>query len=166
MAPVSQIRIPASRDQVFGVLTDPTTYPQWLIGAERIRAVDSDWPDPGSSFHHQVGAGPFHVRDRTRVLSITPHAELVLEARAGHFGRAQVTFELSEVDGGTEVHLVEEPSAGPAGWAWKSITRVLLWAGIRVRNDISLRRLGELVTTSGDQRAEQAETTNRPAPRS
>ena len=46
-------------ETVFAVLTDPTTYPSWLIGAADIRSIDRSWPAPGSRFHHRVGVGPF-----------------------------------------------------------------------------------------------------------
>ena len=65
---VSAVDIAASPDRVFDVLLDPTTYPDWLRGAKRIREVDTSWPEPGSAFHHVVGAGPLALADKTTVV--------------------------------------------------------------------------------------------------
>ena len=59
-------QIDASPAAVFAVLVNPETYPKWLVGADRIRGVDPDWPAIGSKFHHVVGFGPFKIADSTR----------------------------------------------------------------------------------------------------
>ena len=58
-------------ERVFAVVSDPTTYPDWLVGAREIRSVDDDWPQPGSLFHHRVGlVGPLTVADSPEVLEV------------------------------------------------------------------------------------------------
>lgn len=87
----------ASPEEVFATISDPRTYPRWLVGAREIRSVEADWPAPGSRFHHRVGvAGPLTVADNTEVKEVDPPRRLVLEARARPIGRASVTFRLSE----------------------------------------------------------------------
>ncbi len=89
--------IPKTRDVVFAVLTDPETYPHWLIGARDIRSVDDRWPEVGSRFHHRVGlVGPLKVADTSEVLDIEPGRRLSLEVRARPFGRGRATFELAD----------------------------------------------------------------------
>ncbi len=86
-----------ARDVAFDALVDPRTYPRWLVGARDIRAIDDDWPETGSRFHHRVGlVGPLTVADFTRCLEIERPSRLVLEVRVRPFGRGRVTFSLSE----------------------------------------------------------------------
>jgi uncharacterized protein YndB with AHSA1/START domain len=85
------------REVAFDTLVDPKTYPEWLVGAREIRAVDDDWPEPGSRFHHRVGlVGPITVEDFTRCLETERPSRLVLEVRVRPFGRGRVTFSVTE----------------------------------------------------------------------
>jgi uncharacterized protein YndB with AHSA1/START domain len=83
-------------DAVYAALVTPQTYPHWLVGCRDIRAVDEDWPAPGSAFHHRVGlAGPVTVADDTRALAVEEDTLLSLEVRARPFGRGRATFTLA-----------------------------------------------------------------------
>ncbi|MFA9445945.1 SRPBCC domain-containing protein [Egicoccus sp. AB-alg6-2] len=145
MAEVARI-IPASRDAVFAALAEPDTYPRWVVGAQRIRAVEGNWPAPGATFHHVVGAFPLRLRDSTSVLECAEGRLLVLEARARPMGRARVELHLEEVPGGTRVRMVEFPTSGPARFA----PDLVLAPSIRRRNHVSLERLEAVVTGSSD----------------
>lgn len=141
MAEVVRI-IPAARDAVFAVLADPYTYPRWVVGAERIRHVEGNWPEPGARFHHVVGMFPFHLRDSTGVVEMTEGHLLVLDARARPAGRAQVEFVLDETPGGTRVRMTEFPTGAPA----TLIPEPIIDASIKHRNRRSLARLEAVVT--------------------
>lgn len=88
------IRVPVPA--VYAALTNPHTYPHWLVGCCDIRRVDTNWPAPGSRFHHRVGlGGPITVDDYTEVLAQTDDALLSLEVRARPFGRGRAIFTLT-----------------------------------------------------------------------
>ena len=91
---VNEIHVDATPEDVWRVLADAWTYPDWVVGCKQIRAVDDGWPKEGASFHHTVGAGPVHVRDRTTSLAADEPTRLVLRARARPFGTARVEFEV------------------------------------------------------------------------
>jgi uncharacterized protein YndB with AHSA1/START domain len=132
------IAVPPAR--VFSALVDPRTYPEWLIGAKEIRAVDEHWPDPGSRFHHRVGIiGPLTVADNTKSIEVDRPVRLVLEVRARPIGRGQVTFELHENGTGTELVLEEHPIGTLAK------LRGLLDPMISARNAASLNKLAKLI---------------------
>ena len=38
----------ATVDQVWAVIADGWTYPCWVVGASRMRAVSADWPAAGA----------------------------------------------------------------------------------------------------------------------
>jgi uncharacterized protein YndB with AHSA1/START domain len=129
---------------VFDVLVDPRTYPDWLVGAKDIRAVDDGWPDVGSRFHHRVGlGGPVTVADSTKVLAISRPERLELEVRARPLGRGRARFTLQphalHGRSGCRVQLDEEP-LGPLG-----PLRPLMAPFIKARNDKSLAQLDTLV---------------------
>jgi uncharacterized protein YndB with AHSA1/START domain len=152
--PVAETRqqITASVERVFDALCDPRTYPQWLIGAKEIRAIDDGWPEPGSRFHHRVGiVGPLTVEDNTKVLELEPPRLLVLEVRARPFGRGQVRFEVHPTAQGSEV-VVEEHPIG----ALRPLSRILdpLIAG---RNAASLTKFAGVVEARMLERPEPSE---------
>jgi uncharacterized protein YndB with AHSA1/START domain len=134
---VCRTHIDAPPEAVFDVLTDAASYRIWVVGSKRIRGVDPDWPQVGSSFHHTVGWGPIEDDDTTEIVELDRPRRLVLKARVWPLGSAEVKLDLRPAHGGTEVTITEEPIAGPAaklnGW--------LEEAAIKARNWLSLRRL-------------------------
>jgi uncharacterized protein YndB with AHSA1/START domain len=132
--------VEASVHDVFALLTDPQTYPDWLAGASDIRAVDDDWPRLGSKFHHWVGVGPLRVADSTKVLEIEPDRRLRLGVRARPFVSAIATFTLVGDDRRCMVSLEEEPAVPLIG----TIVRPVMDPLTHLRNHVSLRRLAAL----------------------
>ncbi len=142
---VNTLRIPRPPAVVFGVLSDPGSYERWVVGAADIRDATPGWPAPGSSFHHTQGISFVGLKDSTTVLEADPPRLLVLEVRARPVVIANVKLELAEDDGGTQVTMTEWPTGG---WL-AQIYRPRLDTLIRARNDISLRRLGEMAEERG-----------------
>jgi uncharacterized protein YndB with AHSA1/START domain len=135
----TSIEAPSAR--VFDVISDPRTYPDWLLGAQKIRKVDASWPKPGAAFHHTVGAGPIRVSDHTSVLALDPLRSLELRAHVGPMGSARVIFTLREEHGVTEVDLEERPDGGLMRVLWSTVGRAALALGIWGRNGASLQQL-------------------------
>jgi hypothetical protein len=142
-------------DLVWQVLIDPETYPEWLVGAKEIRDVDADWPEPGSSFHHSVGTGPFTINDRTTVKRIDHHRLLQLSVRARPFIAAVASFCLVSDGHRTVVSLEEEPEVPVIG----QLVRPVLDPATHHRNHRSLRQLERFVASRAVLRA--AETAGR-----
>ncbi|HVE90800.1 MAG TPA: SRPBCC family protein [Actinomycetota bacterium] len=137
---VTRIRAPVER--VFQVLTDAAAYPDWVVGARSIRAVDGDWPRSGSAFHHTLGAGPLHVSDSTRIIEIDPPRRLVLSAKARPVGLvARVSLDLEQDGDETIVKMAEKGIGGLAGLLWNPLFDKLT----QIRNARSLDRLKRLV---------------------
>ena len=135
-------------DDVFAALTDPHTYPRWLVGCREIRGVDEGWPGVGTSFHHRVGlVGPITVADHTKVIDIEPGRHLALEVMARPFIRARVDFDLSA--GGaatghdTRISLTEVPIGIYAP------LRGVLAAPTAARNRVSLNALVAFLNDPG-----------------
>jgi uncharacterized protein YndB with AHSA1/START domain len=68
-------------EAVWKVLADGWTYPSWVVGAARMRAVAADWPAVGAELHHSIGGWPFLINDVTGVLAAEPDRELRLRGR-------------------------------------------------------------------------------------
>ena len=66
----NEVQIAAPREQVYALLSDPRSYGCWVVGSQRIRAADANWPAPGSSFDHRVGVGPLGLKDHTDVIAV------------------------------------------------------------------------------------------------
>jgi uncharacterized protein YndB with AHSA1/START domain len=102
------VTIPLPPEDVYDVLADPTTYPDWLAGAQRIRHVDSEFPKPGSRFDHEVGpTKQATVADDTKALTARRPHRLDLEVHAGPM-QGIVEFHLEAKVDGTEVCMRED----------------------------------------------------------
>ena len=129
--------------EVFGVLIDPATYPEWLVGASDMRSVDDDWPHPGSRFHHRVGFGPLTIADSTEVLAVEPGRMLRLGVRARPLISAVVTFVVIGDGTSCVVTLEEEPAPRAIG----NLVRPVLDPLTHVRNHRSLKQLDQFLLT-------------------
>jgi uncharacterized protein YndB with AHSA1/START domain len=142
----NSIEVDATPEDVFDVLSDPTTYPDWLVGAKAIRSIDPDWPAPGSQFHHRIGlGGPLTIPGSTTVRRSEPPDLLVLGAGMGILGEALVRFRLKRRtnDSGeprTQLEIEETPRKGIVRGAFAAL-RPLVLAGLWGRNEVSLSSL-------------------------
>ncbi|HVE98812.1 MAG TPA: SRPBCC family protein [Mycobacteriales bacterium] len=137
---LTSVIVAARPEDVWAVLANPRTYPRWVVGAQRIRGIEGDWPTPGSRFFHAVGFGPFRTKDWTRSLEEVTGRRLVMHARMWPFGSARVEVELEEVEHGTRITMAESPVRGPVEVVYNRLLDRL----IHLRNVVSLRRLGVL----------------------
>jgi hypothetical protein len=133
-------RIDAGPDDVFAVLSDGWTYPTWVVGAVRMRAVGAGYPAPGTRLHHSVGIWPLMIEDHTEVTRCDPGKRLVLLARAWPTGEAVIDFALERDGDGTLVIMREDVVAGPG----RLVPKPVRAAGLAVRNAETLRRLAFL----------------------
>jgi len=127
----------ASRDAVWNVIADGWTYSQWVVGNTRMRAVDPNWPAPGSTIHHTIGIWPVVLNDETVVESCTPKEELVLLAKGRPFAAARITLRLFDTPDGSGIEMAEVPIGGPLNW----IPRRLALAAAYPRNRECTQRL-------------------------
>jgi uncharacterized protein YndB with AHSA1/START domain len=132
--------MPVAPQAVWDVLADPGEYGYWVVGSKVIRDADADWPAPGSKFHHTIGVGPFKVSDHTVALEAERPHRMVLRAKGRPIGTARVTMTMTPRDGGTVVHMVENPDGVYRPLALNPLLHVLTIA----RNAESLMRLEEL----------------------
>jgi uncharacterized protein YndB with AHSA1/START domain len=138
----NETTIDATPEQVFDVLMDAQAYPDWVVGAKEVRAVDPSWPEPGSEFHHKVGVGPVEIEDSTTMVAHERPSFVKLEVHAGPVGSGIVEMRLSPSDdGGTLVEMVEYPIEGPA----ETLDGPVEDVAIKARNLEALRRLKNLV---------------------
>ncbi|WP_409484230.1 SRPBCC family protein [Arsenicicoccus dermatophilus] len=132
-----QRRTTATPDQVWRVLADGWTYPCWVVGASRMRAVSADWPAVGARLHHSVGAWPTLLDDETSVMEVEPGRRIVLQAKARPFTRAAVEITLEPQAGGTLISMREDTVAGVT----QVVPHQLRQAGVARRNREALLRL-------------------------
>jgi len=127
--------IPASPEEVYAVLSDPETYPDWLAGAQKIRHVDPSFPRPGSEFDHEVGPNEtITMADDTTSLVADPPHRLQLEVHAGPV-TGIADFRLTPTREGTQI-VLRECLVGQFG-----LTMPVMRAVIHLRNRGSLERL-------------------------
>lgn len=154
--------IDATRERVWDVLADGWTYSQWVVGNSRMRAVDDNWPAPGSRILHSVGVWPLVIDDETVVLSSVPQEELVLLAKAGPLGAARITLRLSDIPGGCRLEMAEVAERGPM----KHVPNRLQLSGIWPRNRECTWRLAGLAEhrepAEIEQRGQRSVATNPP----
>ncbi len=132
------VAVPCER--VWEVLARGWTYTQWVVGNSRMRAVDPNWPEPGSSIRHSIGIWPLVINDSTVVEGCEPPHQLVLCARLGPLGAARITMLLHETPQGCRVEMIEVPVEGAMG----AVPNAIALAAAYPRNKECLWRLAAL----------------------
>jgi uncharacterized protein YndB with AHSA1/START domain len=138
--PTNERFMPVPREAVWDALADAGGYGYWVPGSRVIRDADADWPAPGSKFHHTIGVGPIKLSDHTVALEAERPHRMVLRAKGRPIGTARVTLTMTPRDGGTVVHMVENPDGVYRPLALNPLVHLLTIA----RNSESLMRLEEL----------------------
>lgn len=126
-----------SPEAVFAVLADGWLYPTWVVGASRIRDVESSWPAAGAKIHHSFGVWPLLINDSTSILEWEPPRRAVLKARGWPMGSAKVVLEVEPTPAGCRMTLQEDAIEGPGTLVPKPARDAM----IHVRNTETLRRL-------------------------
>lgn len=121
-------------------MADGWTYSQWVVGNSRMRAVDANWPAPGSQICHSIGVWPLLLNDVTVVEKSVPPEELVLHAKGRPFGGARIVLRLSDIPDGCRVEMQEFPVSGPAALMPNRLSDIAVYP----RNRETLWRLGAL----------------------
>jgi hypothetical protein len=131
----------ADVDAVWRVLADGWLYPSWVVGASRMRNVDTAWPAVGAKLYHSLGAWPMLINDNTEVEVSVPDRELVLRGRGWPMGEVTIRLELEPLDdGGALITMSEDIASGPA----KLMPGPVRTALMGPRNVETLRRLAYL----------------------
>lgn len=137
----NEIIIQVEPEDLYAVFLDAQTYPKWVVGARRIRAVDPEWPTPGSAFHHESWLGLMPVQDRTIMMDCEPGKSVHLNAGIRPAGTADVLLTMEPHELGTKLVIEERAVTGP----WAIVWNKAFDAGMWVRNEESLRRLKRYV---------------------
>lgn len=128
-------------EDVFAVLADGWDYGMWVVGAARIRDVETSWPAVGSRIHHSVGLWPLLISDTTEVEEVEEPHRLQMKVRAWPTGEGRVILTMAPTgDGRTEVVMEEAAVSGPATLMPAPVQDALL----HPRNVEALRRLAYL----------------------
>ncbi|MBX9471357.1 SRPBCC family protein [Microcella sp.] len=127
-------------EAVFAVLADGWTYPSWVVGASRMRAVDENWPEPGARIFHSVGVWPALIDDETEVTEWNAPHRAAFIARGWPIGEARIIIEVRPHRQGCVVRMHEYAVRG----ALQYVPRVLTDPLLDFRNREALHRLGYL----------------------
>jgi hypothetical protein len=133
-------------ERVWEVLADGWSFPSWVVGAARVRAVDPRWPEVGARIHHSVGLWPLLLDDETEVMDASPAHKLRLHARAWPFGLAEVEVRLRGDAAGSRIEMTEHAISRPTRW----IPRVIQARAVMPRNRECLRRLALIAERATD----------------
>ena len=143
---VNDIHIDTPPERVFAVLADWRSYGHWVVGSRFVRGADPGFPAAGTRFHHQVGIGPLHLNDHTKVLEVDQPRKLILKAKARPLGTAVVDLTMEPEGTGTRVVMREDPGDKLSALVFNPLTHLL----VRGRNEESLDRLKDLAENRPD----------------
>ena len=135
------IEIGAQPQQVFDILADPSTYPEWVVGDRAVRAIDPGFPAVGTRFHHSVGVGPLTVDDHTEVIDVESPWRLELKGKFRPWGTARIVWLLHPRGPATTFVTMLE---GAGGLLSHAVVNPLTDPLIGARNARTLQRLKEL----------------------
>jgi hypothetical protein len=131
--------VAAPASTVWSIVADPHSYSAWVCGTVAIRGADTGWPRPGARLHHVFGPWPLRVHDHTTMLSARPGRCAEMQACARPLGVVRAVVRIDPAPHGSMVCLREDAIGG---WLlrWPRIG----WLVQRLRNRLSIRRLGRL----------------------
>ena len=136
----NDVYIAATPEQVFAVLSRPSNYAEWVVGAKDVHDADPGFPAKGSRFEWEAGAGPIALKDETEVLEIEAPRRLLLRVKVSSLGTARIELLLEPEESGTRLTMHEEPETGLVLRSAGAIADPLLtW-----RNTFALDRLKKL----------------------
>ena len=150
----NRISVSAEPDVVFDVLEDPYAYPRWVVGARRVRGVDTAWPALGSRFFHAIGTAAGELHDSSMVLEWNRPVRVCLEVRFRPTGVAKVEIDVAAEGSGSLVTIVESPIRGPISRLPRFVTDPLL----TLRNALSLQRLRHEIERRTSRREEASQS--------
>jgi uncharacterized protein YndB with AHSA1/START domain len=141
--------VEATPEQIWRVLEDGWSYPSWVVGASRMRAVSEEWPAKGAKLYHSAGVWPAVVNDDTSVLESEQPRLLKLQARGWPAGEATVELRIEPAGNGSKITMVEDVTRGPGRY----LPQALRQPPIALRNTETLRRLAYMAERRTDPRA-------------
>jgi len=126
-----------SPEAVFAVLADGWVFPTWVVGASRMRDVDANWPQAGSTLHHSFGVWPALINDETVVKLWDPPRRMVIQPHGWPVGEAEVVIDVKPRGAGCVVRIQEHAIKGPG----TLVPAPIMDLGLHIRNVETLRRL-------------------------
>lgn len=137
----NEIEVDATPEAVFAVLSDPSSYADWVVGASEVHGADPGWPAPGTAFDHRVGVGPLTLADHSEVEECKPPRLLRLLVKARPLSQAHVVLRLEPRGArGARVAMDEFAADARSRVLFNRLTDPLL----HLRNAESLKRLKAL----------------------
>lgn len=137
-------------EAVFAVLRDGWLFPTWVVGASRMRAVDSLWPLVGSQLDHSFGVWPLLIDDETTSLEWDPPRRMTMRPKGWPIGEANVIIEAKPRRSGCVVRITEFAVAGPGTLVPAFVMDPLL----HLRNIETLRRLAYIAENRSNEGTE------------
>jgi len=141
--------VEATPEQIWEVLADGWSYPSWVVGASRMRAVSEEWPAKGAKLYHSAGVWPAVLNDETTVLDSEPQRLLRLQAKGRPAGEATVELRIEPAGDGSKITILEDATRGPGSYLPKALRQPL----IALRNTETLRRLAYMAEGRTDPRS-------------
>ncbi|MEU3459386.1 SRPBCC family protein [Streptomyces sp. NPDC006733] len=126
---------------VWSVLSDGSTYAQWVVGTDTTHEADANWPAVGSSIAYTVKLGPLELHNRTVVRVNEHESRLELEAFAGPLGTARIAIEIRPWGDHSLVVVDEHPLRGPGA----RLHNTIVDAAIMLRHRSMLDRFAATV---------------------
>lgn len=109
-------------EAVWAALTEPMSYPRWLVGVKDVLWVDEAWPQPGAGVDYLFRWGPFSLRGRVTVLEAQRPGHLRLRWKRRLLGDAVAEFTIVQTADGCVVDLAEAPRGLFAGLSAEPFT--------------------------------------------
>ncbi|MFK8907406.1 SRPBCC family protein [Streptomyces sp. YS-3] len=126
---------------VWGVLSDPSLYGEWVVGPSHSTPLDHMWPEVGSRLSFTLKLGPWATKGMTVVRYQEPAKELELEAVVESLGTARILLQLRPWGEETLIVCDEHPLHGLGGTFHNPVVEAVL----QLRHRGMLSRLAALV---------------------
>ncbi len=138
------IDIDGEAEDIWGVLTDPTGYPEWIRGMQQVQVFTEGQYGVGTSYCATAGSGKRTMQWTIEVTAVEPEKSIDFSYTGDVEGIGGWRIEALEDDEGYHVTSFDEFSP-PGGWLIKLLSKLWFDNANRAARIESLERLKQRV---------------------
>ncbi len=141
----ASIDIAAPREQVFGVVLDPSRLDEWVTIHRRVNKADTGRPREGFEMEQTLHLRGANIKVRWTLTELEPNARATWEGRGPAHSYARTSYSLSDVDGNGTHFEYQNEFKPPGGIIGTAASRVLVGGQPEREANRSLERLKALL---------------------
>jgi uncharacterized membrane protein len=144
------VDIDAPADEIWGALTNPADFPEWISGMQSVEVLTEGDYGVGTRYQVTAGTGKRTISWTVEITGLEPGRQIDFSYTGDVEGNGGWLIEPREADSGYWVTSFDE-FAPPGGWLVKLLSRVWLDNAGRAERRKALERLKDMLEEGEDE---------------